>query len=113
MKAYSLEQKFSAEVIGVFPFPGLDNFIVSVKIHEKKYPKIGYFVTFSNEDLWKVVGIALVAINKKGEEVLSEKQNKGIWDLQLAPVLVSTPKPTLGHVTVSDKLPPTIIKNRN
>ena len=31
MKANSLEQKFSAEVIGVFPFPGLDNFIVSVK----------------------------------------------------------------------------------
>lgn len=77
------EQNFRAEIVSIFPIPslGVGKFVISAKIENNYHPAIGFYLTFSNNDIWKITGVVSSGINKDGKEFMSERHNEGLWDL--------------------------------
>lgn len=111
----SNDQSFMAEIIHVSPLPslGVGKFVVSTKIGQSNTPKVGFYLTFPNRDIWKITGIVTVGIDKEGKEIISKRHLQGLWDLVLEPVLASNHAPICGKVEISSHLPSSVIENDN
>lgn len=108
-KAYD----FFGEIVDVFSISYLDNFVATIIVSSDNHPKVGNFIVFQNNDIWKVVGIVLAGVGKQGQEVLEKRREHGLWDLQLKPVINEVSELTLGIVKFTSKLPSTIIQRDN
>ncbi|MGH1437419.1 MAG: hypothetical protein ACRBG0_23475 [Lewinella sp.] len=108
-KAYD----FLGEIVDVFSISHLDSLVATIKVNSDSHPKVGNFIVFQNNDIWEVVGIALVGLEKQGQEVLEKRREHGLWDLQVKPVISEASELTFGVVKFTSKLPPTIIQRDN